>query len=325
MMTASDSLYFYRANQLVTVKRGNDNRIIFRTSDAPLAERQYDQPTAGLLAVEDKGTVVRAQREGRYETHDYLPYGYDASLPSALTVLGFNGEALIAQHLGYALGQGYRFFSPASMRFNAPDHLSPFAEGGLNAYSYCKGDPINYVDPSGRMRRVAMRNGQVMRVSKNAVVEIEPRPAASIPPPAPAKSTRRNSWSLSMPPTATERGLSATGSGSDMARPGQLGGGFSQSKSKPFETTASAAPTPSAISDSPHSSHVSRLDASRAVSRLSSAGSSQDSTPATSRSPSPTGRQLVDPHHVRAALDVRQSRYYSHNADPAEYVDRLRP
>jgi len=35
------------------------------------------------------------------------------------------------------------------MRFNSPDKLSPFGEGGLNTYSYCQGDPVNRVDPSG--------------------------------------------------------------------------------------------------------------------------------------------------------------------------------
>lgn len=44
---------------------------------------------------------------------------------------------------------GYRHFRPAQTRFPSPDDLSPFDEGGLNAYVYCKGDPQNYTDPSG--------------------------------------------------------------------------------------------------------------------------------------------------------------------------------
>lgn len=35
------------------------------------------------------------------------------------------------------------------MRFNSPDSLSPFGKGGLNAYVYCEGDPINRDDASG--------------------------------------------------------------------------------------------------------------------------------------------------------------------------------
>jgi hypothetical protein len=35
------------------------------------------------------------------------------------------------------------------MRFHAPDTLSPFGKGGINAYMYCAGDPVNHSDPSG--------------------------------------------------------------------------------------------------------------------------------------------------------------------------------
>jgi len=36
------------------------------------------------------------------------------------------------------------------MRFLSPDTLSPFDEGGLNAYCYCLGDPVNHHDPSAK-------------------------------------------------------------------------------------------------------------------------------------------------------------------------------
>lgn len=35
------------------------------------------------------------------------------------------------------------------MRFHSPDSWSPFGGGGLNAYMYCMGDPVNRVDPTG--------------------------------------------------------------------------------------------------------------------------------------------------------------------------------
>ncbi|WP_409262888.1 RHS repeat-associated core domain-containing protein [Pseudomonas putida] len=49
----------------------------------------------------------------------------------------------------YHLGNGRRTYNPVLMRFHSADSLSPFSEGGLNAYAYCGGDPINRVDPSG--------------------------------------------------------------------------------------------------------------------------------------------------------------------------------
>lgn len=51
----------------------------------------------------------------------------------------------------YHLGNGYRQFNPAIMRFHGPDGLSPFGEGGLNAYMYCEADPVNRIDPSGKV------------------------------------------------------------------------------------------------------------------------------------------------------------------------------
>ena len=66
-----------------------------------------------------------------------------------LSLLGFNGERPDPVTGCYLLGNGYRAFNPVLMRFNSPDSLSPFGKGGLNAYAYCSGDPVNLSDPSG--------------------------------------------------------------------------------------------------------------------------------------------------------------------------------
>jgi RHS repeat-associated protein len=67
-------------------------------------------------------------------------------------ILGFTGEYKDSVGGMYALGNGYRFYHPALMRFMAPDDLSPFGEAGPNPYAYCAGDPINYRDPSGHIQ-----------------------------------------------------------------------------------------------------------------------------------------------------------------------------
>jgi RHS repeat-associated protein len=67
-------------------------------------------------------------------------------------MLGFNGERRDPLTGNYFLGNGYRAFSPVLMRFLSPDHLSPFGEGGFNAYAYCENDPINYADPTGKAK-----------------------------------------------------------------------------------------------------------------------------------------------------------------------------
>ncbi|MFF7064680.1 RHS repeat-associated core domain-containing protein [Pseudomonas sp. NPDC008258] len=80
----------------------------------------------------------------------YAPYGYTGS---HATMLGFNGQwGDPLAHL-YPLGSGYRMYSPSIQRFLSADSHSPFGHGGLNAYAYCEGDPVNYTDPTGAMRR----------------------------------------------------------------------------------------------------------------------------------------------------------------------------
>ncbi|WP_369790147.1 RHS repeat-associated core domain-containing protein [Rouxiella sp. WC2420] len=58
------------------------------------------------------------------------------------SALGFNGERHDPLGRGTHLGNGYRTFNSTLMRFNTPDSWSPFANGGINAYAYCLGDPI---------------------------------------------------------------------------------------------------------------------------------------------------------------------------------------
>ncbi|MDZ3994921.1 RHS repeat-associated core domain-containing protein [Pseudomonas sp. Teo4] len=78
----------------------------------------------------------------------YSPYGYLSATSDHL--LAFNGERRDPFTGCYHLGNGHRVYSPSLMRFHSPDKLSPFDIGGLNAYAYCLGDPINHRDPTGK-------------------------------------------------------------------------------------------------------------------------------------------------------------------------------
>lgn len=75
----------------------------------------------------------------------YCPYGQRQNQASQALMLGFNGELYDPLFRSYTLGQGYCDYNPALMRVVAPDGLSPFAEGGTNAYAHWAGDPINNV------------------------------------------------------------------------------------------------------------------------------------------------------------------------------------
>ncbi|SMD04370.1 RHS repeat-associated core domain-containing protein [Pseudomonas sp. URIL14HWK12:I5] len=80
----------------------------------------------------------------------YTPYGYVVNSPPKQRLLAFNGQFRDALTGLYALGNGHRCFNPVLQRFQSADVMSPFDKGGINAYAYCGGDPINRLDPSGQ-------------------------------------------------------------------------------------------------------------------------------------------------------------------------------
>ncbi len=66
-----------------------------------------------------------------------------------MQALGFNGALHEAGTRWQLLGNGRRAYNPVLMRFHSPDRWSPFGAGGLNAYAYCGGEPVNAHDPTG--------------------------------------------------------------------------------------------------------------------------------------------------------------------------------
>jgi len=121
----------------------------------------YSADARNLLCSDAHSSIIG--RLERRSTTSYTPFGLKPR--SHGTSLGFNG-ALLEQRLEcYLLGNGYRAYMPQLMRFNSPDSLSPFGRGGLNAYAYCYGDPINRTDSSGHMPT---------KLSKNMLKMIEP-------------------------------------------------------------------------------------------------------------------------------------------------------
>ncbi|MDH1103688.1 RHS repeat-associated core domain-containing protein [Pseudomonas mosselii] len=100
-----------------------------------------------LLLSDRAASILDSLDEGTDPPRAYTPFGHHQGPGGAS--LGFTGTLTEASTGHYLLGNGYRAFNPLLMRFNAPDSWSPFGAGGLNAYAYCKGDPINLYDPSG--------------------------------------------------------------------------------------------------------------------------------------------------------------------------------
>ncbi len=145
---------FYCKNRLATEIQGAIAHSIFQSDDWRLAQqrRQGADRETGLLATDQSGSVLQALDGVQHQVMAYTPYGHRTPTSGLLSLLGFNGEQPDPVTGHYLLGNGYRAFNPVLMRFNSPDSLSPFDKGGVNAYAYCVGEPINNVDPTGHIK-----------------------------------------------------------------------------------------------------------------------------------------------------------------------------
>ncbi|WEK30719.1 MAG: RHS repeat-associated core domain-containing protein [Candidatus Pseudomonas phytovorans] len=158
-------LYFYHSEQLTLEIEGAQSLTLLRGADQPLAERRCNNSGAEsrLLITDVQKSLLQAHIGQARIAYAYSTYGHDPRSAAAAPRLGFNGEAREQLTGMYLLGQGYRAYGPTLMRFLAPDSLSPFDEGGLNAYGYCTGDPINYSDPTGHNRLMGLLNRMLGR------------------------------------------------------------------------------------------------------------------------------------------------------------------
>ncbi|WP_110970549.1 RHS repeat domain-containing protein [Pseudomonas huaxiensis] len=97
----------------------------------------------------------------KMEHHVYGPFGeHTSDEPDSL--LGYKGEYRDVDNDQSPLGQGYRWYAPDSKQFHVQDSLSPFDQGGPQAYGYCCGsNPVMASDPTGHfinLPRTIIRN-----------------------------------------------------------------------------------------------------------------------------------------------------------------------
>jgi RHS repeat-associated protein len=124
---------------------------IFQYDGQLLAQQQCKGGTVAttMLITDHQRSVLNTLDAAPHRTLAYTPYGHCSPGHGLLSLLGFNGEPPDPVTGHYHLGNGYRQFNAVLKRFNSPDSWSPFGKGGVNAYAYCEGDPINRVDPTG--------------------------------------------------------------------------------------------------------------------------------------------------------------------------------
>lgn len=151
-----------------------------------------------LLAADNKNSILAEVAGGKPDSIAYSAYGQQSAQQDVATTIGFNGE-LLEPHLGwYFLGNGYRAYNPTLMRFHSPDSWSPFGRGGLNAYMYCVGDPVNSSDPTGHMHKSFL---SIFKKSKAVSKAPSTSSVAQLVPPETPVTTRARTQSMA---SATE-------------------------------------------------------------------------------------------------------------------------
>lgn len=138
-----------------------------------------------LLATNLSQSVQRQTWPGIVQDFAYSPFGWKPSGGPADARVGFNGQRFEPATGGYLLGDGHRLYNPALMRFTRPDALSPFGKGGLNAYAYCEGDPVNRKDPKGEFWELIFSAARALTSTTTAGF------ASSV-----AMTSRPESWNL---------------------------------------------------------------------------------------------------------------------------------
>lgn len=125
-------------------------------SEAGVVAQCTPGASTSLYRVDQLMTVL-GTTDGPHQQR-FTVYGFPAP-GSFNTPLGFTGQRFNAMSGCYPLGHGHRWFNPRVMRFGQSDSLSPFGKGGVNSYAYCQNDPVNRLDPNGRIWHLIRRAG----------------------------------------------------------------------------------------------------------------------------------------------------------------------
>lgn len=145
---------FYRGAELANQIKGADSSTFMRGDGVVLAEHQAGADPKSMMLISDaSSSLISEVANGEVNSINYTAYGHRTGEHPVSSQVGYNGEVKELKTNCYMLGNGYRQFNPSLMVFLSPDSLSPFGMGGINAYAYCEGDPINNVDETGHMPR----------------------------------------------------------------------------------------------------------------------------------------------------------------------------
>ncbi|WP_082557684.1 MULTISPECIES: RHS repeat-associated core domain-containing protein [unclassified Pseudomonas] len=208
---------FYNQSRLATEIQGAMRHSIFQQGDLLLAQQRNSVGVidTSLLATDQQRSVLHTCKVNQQRNPiAYSPYGHRPAENGLLSLLGFNGERRNPVTGHYLLGNGYRAFNPVLMRFNSPDSLSPFREGGVNPYAYCQGAPVNQTDPTGHATSLGwgwVRNSIVRRVPRPTPWPgFDPTMLPDAPPPRLNRAVAAVEPILAVPPVSEVASLNVT-------------------------------------------------------------------------------------------------------------------
>jgi RHS repeat-associated protein len=181
----SERMRFYCKSRLAVEIQGALHHTIVQQGDQLLAEQEGEGAALNttLLITDQQRSILHTLKANQPTQHIvYTPYGHHPSTCWLLSLLDYNGERPDPVTGHYLLGNGFRAFNPVLMRFNSPDNWSPFGQGGLNAYAYCSGDPINRRDNNGHFsfKTIAATVITLQKVHKRAIALQKLPPAQRI-------------------------------------------------------------------------------------------------------------------------------------------------
>lgn len=141
--------FFYNRTKLTTLIHAEGKSTWLGLPGKLLAIHCSDknQSPSTLIANDVHGSPVSLHSTSKAQQEVFTPYGF--SMRDNPERVGFKAEYCDTTTGFYFLGNGYRIYNSKLMRFHSADTLSPFNEGGINAYTFVSGDPINGSDPSG--------------------------------------------------------------------------------------------------------------------------------------------------------------------------------
>lgn len=173
-----NAMRFYLNGRFTSEIQGSNWRSIIQHDEQLLAQQHQQNGVveSTLIATDQQRSVLSALNRSHKQSLVYTAYGHLMPGGGLLGLLGFNGELPDPVTGHYTLGNGYRAFNPVLMRFNSSDSLSPFGKGGLNAYAYCLGDPVNRSDPTGHtpllLKRFLRWTGLMSKSKKVATSQV---------------------------------------------------------------------------------------------------------------------------------------------------------